>query len=117
MNKSTSAIDPERFNEEGYAIVRRLAPTSLCSRMLHVARSDLERAAPPIEYEAGTRSPGAPRSHDAPGGRTARRLLQAYTRDAAFREWSTSHEVAQQLQVLLEPERQLTQVHHHSLMR
>jgi phytanoyl-CoA hydroxylase len=116
MNNSTSAIDRERFNEEGYAIVRRLAPTALCSRMLHVARSDLARAAPPIEYEADTRYPGAPRSHDAPGGRTARRLLQAYTRDAAFREWSTSHEIAQQLQIVLEPELELSQAHHNCIM-
>src|SRR5436190_15202066 len=83
----------EQFQREGYAIVRGLLPWDVRSRMLEVARAHLAAAIPPIEYEADTHYPGAPVSRDAPGGRTVRRLLQAYARDSAFRDWATSHAV------------------------
>ncbi len=64
--------------------------THLLRALLAVARDHLAREIAPTEYEAQLHYPGAPESLDAPGGHTARRLLQAYARDAVFREWATS---------------------------
>ena len=70
----------------------------------------------PLEYEAQVRYPGAPASLDAPGGRTVRRLLQACARDALYRKWATSAEVANRLRQLLGPQLDLSQAHHNCVM-
>ena len=79
--------DPElaQFTRDGYAIVRGLVPAATVARMREIALAHLAEPRSPVEYEADTQYPGAPASLDAPGGRTVRRLLQAYARDAVFR--------------------------------
>lgn len=104
------------FARDGYAIVRGLAPGPVRSRMLEVAREHLEGAVSPLEYEADVRYPGAPPSHDAPGGRTVRRLLQAYARDPSFAAWATSPEIARPLGEVLGSRVELSQVHHNCVM-
>jgi len=84
--------------------------------MLDVATSHLARAIAPLEYEADVRYPGSPDSHDAPGGRTVRRLLQAYARDPLFARWATSPAVADHLHALLGPAVELSQAHHNCVM-
>jgi phytanoyl-CoA hydroxylase len=110
------AVDLERYRRDGYVIARGLAPEALRSRMLEVAQADLAAAVPPLEYESDVRYPGAPASHDAPGGRTVRRLLQAYARDPAFREWATARPVANAVRALLGPRVELSQAHHNCVM-
>ena len=80
----------ENFTRDGYAVVRGLAPAALRTHMLEVAKAHLAAEIAPVEYEADVKYPGAPPSRDAPGGRTVRRLLQAYARDPAFAAWATS---------------------------
>lgn len=70
----------------------------------------------PLEYEAQVRYPGAPVSLDVPGGRTVRRLLQACARDALFRQWATSPEIASRLHQLLGSSLELSQAHHNCVM-
>jgi phytanoyl-CoA hydroxylase len=106
----------EQFRRDGYVVARALAPDALRRRMLEVARSHLASAIPPVEYEADVRYPGAPSSHDAPGGRTVRRLLQACERDPVFREWATSPQLAAPLGELLGPRVELSQAHHNCVM-
>jgi len=84
--------------------------------MLEVARRDLAAGTPPLEYETDVQYPGAPASHDAPGGRTVRRLLQACKRDAVFREWATSTRLAVRLSQLIGPAVELSQAHHNCIM-
>jgi phytanoyl-CoA hydroxylase len=108
--------DVAQFERDGYLVVRGLAPGALRARMLDTARAQLGAAVPPLEYEADVKYPGAPDSHDAPGGRTVRRLLQAYSRDAAFREWATLPAVAARLRQLLGPRVELSQAHHNCVM-
>ncbi len=79
-------------------------------------RDHLQREVAPAEYEAQLHYPGAPESMDAPGGHTIRRLLQAYTRDAALRDWATSPLLAQRLRQLVGPQVQLAQAHHNCVM-
>lgn len=106
----------EFFQRVGYLVARSLAPAGPRSRMLEIARNDLSAAAPPLEYEADVQYPGAPPSHAAPGGRTVRRLLQAYGRDAAYRDWATSQCLADRLRQLLGPQVELSQTHHNCIM-
>lgn len=104
------------FRANGCAVVRDLAPRETCSRMLAVAQSHLARAVPPLELEADVRYPGAPESHEAPGGRTVRRLLQAYARDPIYAQWATADSVAEHLRALLGAAIELSQAHHNCVM-
>ena len=108
--------DVERFTRDGYIVARGLAPDSVRARMLEVARAHLAAAVPPLEYEADVKYPGAPESHEAPGGRTVRRLLQAYSRDAAYRQWATSPAIAARLRQLIGADVELSQTHHNCVM-
>jgi phytanoyl-CoA hydroxylase len=106
----------ENFSRDGYAIIRGLAPRQDCARMLEIARSHLAEAVAPLEYEADLRYPGSPASRGAPGGRTVRRLLQAYARDPVFAQWASSRALAKHLQALLGPRVELSQAHHNCVM-
>lgn len=106
----------ENFTRDGYAVARGLAPAELRARMLEVAKAHLKSAVEPLEYEADVKYPGAPPSRDAPGGRTVRRLLQAYARDPAFAAWATSPALAACLNTLLGPHVELSQAHHNCVM-
>ena len=111
-----SAVDVERFRKDGYLIVRALSDIPTCERMLELAQRHLAAAVPPLEYEADLRYPGAPQSKDAVGGRTVRRLLQAYARDPMFAAWATSPEIASRLKALLGTHVELSQAHHNCVM-
>ena len=104
------------FTRNGYAVVRGLCPRTARERMLAIAREHLAAAVPPLEYEADVQYPGSPPSRDAPGGRTVRRLLQAYIRDPAYAQWATSPEVKARLTPLLGPQIELSQAHHNCVM-
>src|SRR4051812_23715803 len=106
---SFSPSELERFRRDGYVVVRALAPERLRMRMLEVAKAHLASATPPVEYEADVRYPGAPESHEAPGGRTVRRLLQACARDPVFMEWAISSALRERLAQLLGDKLELSQ--------
>ena len=114
--KEFSAAEIALFARDGYQVVRGLVPAADCARMLAVAERDLAAATAPLEYEAETQYPGAPESLESPGGRTVRRLLQAYGRDAVFRQWATAAPVAARLRQLLGPQVALAQAHHNCVM-
>ncbi len=121
MNKSVSdqrfsTDEVTQFARDGYRIVRGLVPADACAHMLDVAKRDLSTAAAPVEFEADTHYPGAPESREAPGGRTVRRLLQAYARDAIFCEWATAAPIATRLRQLLGPQIALSLTHHNCVM-
>lgn len=105
-----------QFARDGYAMVRGLAPGATVARMREVAAAHLAEARLPVEFEADTHYPGAPASRNAPGGRTVRRLLQAYARDAVFRAWALSPLIAPRLTQLLGPRAMLSQAHHNCIM-
>jgi phytanoyl-CoA hydroxylase len=111
-----SAAEIAQFDNDGYVVVRRLADATTGAIMLAKAKRDLAAAVPPLEYEADTGYPGAPASVDAPGGRTVRRLLQAYARGDMFARWLSAPALAVRLRQLLGPRVQLAQVHHNCVM-
>lgn len=109
-------IELERFHQDGYIIVRALASAAEVAGMKAVAERALAENTAPVEYEADLHYPGAPPSRDAPGGRTARRLLQAYARDGVFKSWATKPAVVEKLRQLLGPDLVLSQGHHNCIM-
>jgi phytanoyl-CoA hydroxylase len=108
--------DLTAFRANGFVVVRGMVDARLCERILEIARTELAAEAAPIEYEAQLHYPGAPESLDAPGGHTARRLLQACARHPVFRAWGTSSPVAARLRQLLVANVALAQAHHNCVM-
>ena len=68
----------EIFRRDGYLVRRGLTDAATCDAIAEMARTHLEVNLAPIEYEVDVQYPGAPKSKDAPGGDTCRRLLHAY---------------------------------------
>ena len=105
-----------RFETDGYLLLRAMVPAADCERMLAVTHRHLREAAPPIEYEAEVGYEGAPASLDAPGGRTARRLRNAWQRDACFHDWAANPVLVAGLRQLLREDVVLTLAHHNCVM-
>jgi phytanoyl-CoA hydroxylase len=111
-----SPAELAQFARDGFVIARGLVPQASCEAMKALALRHLAAEIQPLEYEAQVRYPGAPASLDAPGGRTVRRLLQACSRDATYREWATSPELTGRLHQLLGSPLELSQAHHNCIM-
>jgi phytanoyl-CoA hydroxylase len=111
-----SELEREQFARDGYIIVRQLVGKPLIAQMLDVTRDGLAREIAPLEYEADLHYPGAPRSLEAEGGHTVRRLKQAISRDFCFTEWVTSPSLAGRLHQLLGPRLVMPMAHHNCIM-
>lgn len=109
---TTSEID--EFREQGYLIVRGLLPPAVRETMVEVTRTGLAEEIPPVEFEAEVHYPGAPASLESEGGRTVRRLKQAYSRHPVFGEWIASPPLAGRLQQLFDGRRVLMPLAHHN---
>ena len=112
--------DPEvaAFAKDGFVVCPSLAPPEVCAKLKLIAEMHLSELIAPVEYEVDVLYPGAPSDAIAPGGQTSRRLLQAYARDAAFREWATSEALAGVLEQLFASSAvvMLSQCHHNCVM-
>ncbi|PWT71584.1 MAG: phytanoyl-CoA dioxygenase [Proteobacteria bacterium] len=104
------------FHRNGFVVVRGHTPIEQVALFRKLASRDVHEGIGPAEYEADLHYPGAPASRSAPGGGTARRLLQAYARYPAMRDWATSAAVAQPLRQLLGGRVMLSQSHHNCVM-
>lgn len=105
-----------RFERDGFLVARGLVGEPLRQRMLDVTLDSLARLVEPIEFEADVHYPGAPESRAATGGRTARRLKQALSRDAVFMEWLTHPPLVGRLEQLLGPAYFCPLAHHNCIM-
>jgi phytanoyl-CoA hydroxylase len=115
MNLTNEEI--EKFNEEGFLVKRQLIDMTLLNEIRTQTKSHLNLRLPPFELEAELGYPKAPKSVDDTGGQTIRRLLLAYTRDQAFREWAKNRVVKSILQQLLNSENiYFVQSHHNCVM-
>ena len=111
-----SPTELAQFERDGFLIARGLLARHTCEAMKDVARRHLSENIEPLEYESQVRYPGAPASFNGPGGRTVRRLLQAYARDQLFREWATCPKIVGRLSGLLGAELRLSQAHNNCIM-
>jgi len=104
------------FKKNGYLVLPGFAAPQFCDAVVAFAKSELERQAMPIEFEADTQYPGAPISRSAEGGATARRLLLASQRHPMLRDWATGDPLKSILHQLLGAEVLLSQTHHNCIM-
>jgi phytanoyl-CoA hydroxylase len=111
-----STDQQQQFRRDGYLVLPQLASPEFCHAVLQLAEQALHDQAPPIEYEADTRYPGAPTSREAEGGHTVRRLLQAVARDTLLMHWATDARLTDSLKQLLGEGAMLSQAHHNCIM-
>ncbi len=106
------------FERDGFVVCPSLASPVACGKMRRIAEMHLSQLIAPVEYEVDVLYPGGPSDPDEPGGRTSRRLLQAFARDEVFREWSTSEILAAILAQLFASGTgvMLSQCHHNCIM-
>jgi phytanoyl-CoA hydroxylase len=105
-----------QFHQDGYLLLRRRVAADVCARMQDVTRRHLAAQMAPVEYEAEVGYAGAPASLDAAGGRTVRRLRNAWQRDPAFQRWASEPALLADLQALLGEPACLTLAHHNCIM-
>lgn len=127
-NPLLTDIDRAAFQRDGYVIKRGLVEPQHCDELQAIARAHVDELIAPVEYEIDVHYPGAPVDPDGPGARTSRRLLQAYARHDAFRQWATSATLGGVLQELFSgndhpkqaesplPRPLLSQCHHNCVM-
>jgi phytanoyl-CoA hydroxylase len=105
-----------RFHEQGYLVIRKMVDPQECARMKSVAMDQLQRAVPPLEYEADVGYAGAPASLESDGGRTVRRLRGAYDRDDCYRNWAEAPHLVDMLHQLMDEPVCITLAHHNCVM-
>ncbi|MGE3316559.1 MAG: phytanoyl-CoA dioxygenase family protein [Planctomycetaceae bacterium] len=111
-----SADELNAFERDGYLIVRGMVGTELRDRMLAATMDGIRGEVPPLEYEADLHYPGAPESLRAEGGKTIRRLKDAYRRHPAFAEWANRPDLNARLKQLLGSDVYLPLAHHNCVM-
>ena len=115
-NSNPYALASARYRRDGYVVLNEFASAEQCGLLADMARRDLEPLVGPAEFEADVGYPGAPRSRNDAGGSTPRRLLHAYSRDAAFRRFATRSDLRAVLRALMGGEPCLSQCHHNCVM-
>jgi phytanoyl-CoA hydroxylase len=104
------------LRRDGFAVVPNFLPGDAVEALRNVSLSQLAARIPPLELEADLKYPGAPPSHDAAGGQTVRRLLDAYGRDALFAHWGIAPRVGDWMRAYFGEEVLLSRAHHNCLM-
>jgi len=106
----------EELRHQGYVVVPRFIAAAALARLNETARAQLAARAPPLEFEADLRYPGAPESHTAAGGDTVRRLLDAYARDTSFAAAAVAPAVRDWMQSYFGETVSMSRAHHNCLM-
>jgi len=97
MAASMQQSEAERFHRDGFFVVRQLASAAEVETLRALVSTLLDPLQGPVEFEADTGYPGAPKQRLDEGGLTPRRLLHAYSRDALLRAWARDVRVARRL--------------------
>ncbi len=121
MNTGTDCFSPEelqQFSEQGFVVVRRLAPLDICQQMLSVSQDQLakETSIGEVELEADLAYPGAPSKRGDAGGQTIRRLKQSISRHPVFLRWVCHPSIVGRLQQLIGPKIIMPMAHHNCIM-
>ena len=106
----------DSFIQDGFLICRSCVPDHYLETMKSVAERDIAAELGDIEYEAEVRYPGSPESLNAEGGRTIRRLRQAFSRDPVFSSLVKEPFFLQRLQQILGEQVVMPLAHHNCIM-
>jgi phytanoyl-CoA hydroxylase len=112
------ALQPQiaTLRRDGFVVVPNFVPSDALESLRGVALRELAARAPPLELEADLKYPGAPRSMDAVGGRTVRRLLDAYGRDPMFAHWAVAPLVRAWMRAYFGEDVLMSRAHHNCMM-
>ncbi|MGI4815954.1 MAG: phytanoyl-CoA dioxygenase family protein [Janthinobacterium lividum] len=116
MPAATKKEQIAELMDQGFVVARGLASAALCANLRELGERELLNPQAPLEYEADLRYPGAPASRAEPGGRTVRRLLDAYARDPAYAQWATSRDIRSWMETYFGQSVALSRAHHNCLM-
>jgi phytanoyl-CoA hydroxylase len=116
MTITLSEKQIDQFQMDGYLVLRNMVAPDECNAIRLVAEAHLRTAIPPLEYETEVGYPGAPRSTDAPGGKTVRRLRGTYHRDPCFEKWAQHPSLVAMLARLFGEAVCLSLAHHNCVM-
>ena len=116
MSAETKKQQIEALQRDGFVVVRGLVPPATCAEMRARAQAQLAEGQSPHELEAQLQYPGAPVSVDAPGGKTIRRLLDAYGREPTFAAFAKSPDIAGWVSSYFGEQTLLSRAHHNCLM-
>ncbi len=87
MAATATDLVSQSFYRDGFVVVRQLAGEKEVRELREAALAALDPIQGPVEFEADVGYPGAPSSRAAKGGKTVRRLLNAYSRGEVFQRW------------------------------
>lgn len=104
----------EFFRRFGYLVIEQVANQDTISNLRAVTQTHLQNKTEPIELETEVHYPGAPESKKAPGGDTARRLLDAYHRDNVFESWAHHVFITESIRQLLQSDELYLNPNHHN---
>ena len=99
----------DRFNKDGFLIIKNFAKKDFCNKILEKAIIHLENKQAPIESEQEYMQLDDEKI-------TVRRLRQVYDREEIFKEWMTNIEIRPILKQVLNDTPVLTLAHHNSIM-
>jgi len=117
VGNGLSDLQYQQFSRDGFLKIKAFATDEFTQHIVDVVEASLNPATGPLEYEAEVHYPGSPVNRNATGGNTPRRLLNAYTRDAVFREWVSEPRVVDIMKQLIGADKVLlTQNHHNCIM-
>lgn len=111
---SNAQIDT--FRQSGFLVLPKQTDLPTCAAIQAVVNDHLARAVQPLEYEADVGYEGAPASRDVEGGKTIRRLRNAWQRHTVFQQWASNPDLVHILEQLLEEPVMVTLSHHNSIM-
>ena len=117
MSPSFNSEERERFAAEGYLVVPGLADAAAVAEIRALTERDLHGdggPVGPVEYEAEVGYPGAPDPADREGGRTVRRLKNAFARGPVFTGLLTGEPVRTRLAQLVGSDEVVIPLAHHN---
>ncbi len=112
----TSQRTKEHFQRDGFLIFRKFCPLEVLSQIRKSVAKNLEPLIEPVELESDLGYPGAPKSRSDEGGKTVRRLLQAYQRGEPFSTWALNPDIKSVLEEIFGKKVLLSQSHHNCIM-
>lgn len=107
----------QHFSRFGYLVLPKAIPEEQRELLKKVTEYEIKDSNIPLELESDLQYPGAPRSLNALGGKTIRRLLGAYSRHHEYKKLAESDIIVESLKSLLRSEKlYLSLAHHNCIM-
>lgn len=109
-----SAAQVQQFKIDGYLVLPSLLSKTALSELAERTLEHLEGRIEPFELEADVHYPGAPESSDAEGGKTLRRLLNAYQRSSVYAKIAIHPLISTGIRQILGCQRLFLNTNHHN---